>query len=186
MSESNKNCHQAFTHCKHANRIKQLLKEYSNILSNKSMVSEYHLQIEVHTMIEKNQYSNTKLLNDFYHIEYNHNTNDDPKQFELFYRYLVDDNTFMCNINHCKTVQRRYKRINNRLTFELETEHYNYDQDIVTQLIQMDVGTKDEIISASKQTINYHNINDVLDTIHNITDDSDEIEIKYSLNLISR
>eukprot|EP01084_Bolivina_argentea_P067418 122776_1 len=128
MSESKKQniedkCEQDFSHCKHAHTLKALLKQYNNILLNKNVASDYDVQIAVHTLIEnftenddtKNQYSNVKLLNDFYHIEFQHNTNNDPKQFELFYNYLFSDNTLICNIHSCKSVERRYKRRHNRL-----------------------------------------------------------------------
>eukprot|EP01084_Bolivina_argentea_P013014 24382_1 len=59
----------------------------------------------------------------------------------------------------------------NKLLHALKTRIHKqeiYDEDIINQLVNMGVATKYEIIYASKQTLNYKNINDVLDTINNI------------------
>eukprot|EP01084_Bolivina_argentea_P070271 127768_1 len=69
-------------------------------------------------ILPKEQYSNVNLLNDFYHIKYDHSTNNDPNQFNAFYVYLFnDDNLSKCDINHCQAVKRCYDRRNiNQLT----------------------------------------------------------------------
>eukprot|EP01083_Nonionella_stella_P219638 786582_1 len=57
-------------------------------------------------------------------------------------------------------------------TEKIKTKHESdkYDDDVVDELINMGVGARDEIIFASKHTVNYKNINDVLDTIDKIKD----------------
>ncbi len=53
----------------------------------------------------------------------------------------------------------------------MQSETKQYDEDVVNQLIDMGVATRDEIMFASKQTVNYKNINDVLDVMNRIKDD---------------
>eukprot|EP01084_Bolivina_argentea_P242625 406973_1 len=57
-------------------------------------------------------------------------------------------------------------------TEKIKTKHESdkYDDDVVDELVNMGVGARDEIIFASKHTVNYKNINDVLDTIDKIKD----------------
>eukprot|EP01084_Bolivina_argentea_P307349 531209_1 len=52
----------------------------------------------------------------------------------------------------------------------MESDQHAYDQDVVDQLVQMGVGNQTEIIFASKQTVNYKNINNVLETVNRIKD----------------
>eukprot|EP01083_Nonionella_stella_P079918 219381_1 len=55
--------------------------------------------------------SNVELMNDFYHVKYEHNTNDDPHTFDLFYQYLCDgDNVLQCDITHCQAARRFFNR----------------------------------------------------------------------------
>eukprot|EP01083_Nonionella_stella_P152341 488145_1 len=44
-------------------------------------------------------------MNDFYHVKYYHNTNDDRLAFHLFCKYLsTGDNVSQCDITHCQAL----------------------------------------------------------------------------------
>eukprot|EP01084_Bolivina_argentea_P075872 137498_1 len=60
----------------------------------------------IYSKINSN-YSCVELLNDFYHIKYNHNTNDDSTEFNIFYRYLCGSE-LQCNIESCDGSRRYY------------------------------------------------------------------------------
>eukprot|EP01083_Nonionella_stella_P175639 612249_1 len=50
-------------------------------------------------------------MNDFYHVKYDHNTNDDEQTFTLFSQFLCDgDNVLQCDIAHCQGAHRHRKR----------------------------------------------------------------------------
>eukprot|EP01084_Bolivina_argentea_P188883 325002_1 len=68
---------------------------------------------------------------------------------------------------------------NDAAIINVDDEKKQYDEDIVQQLTDMGVATKDEIIYASKQTINYKNINDVLDTINKIKDKQSYFKLNW-------
>eukprot|EP01084_Bolivina_argentea_P280369 479471_1 len=54
-----------------------------------------------------------KLMNDFYHIKYDHNTNDNTESFDAFNQYLTDsNNSLKCDMSHCPSVQRYYRNRN--------------------------------------------------------------------------
>eukprot|EP01084_Bolivina_argentea_P147848 258630_1 len=112
-------CNEMFELCAHSNRIKLILKAYNKIISDKNnKIDNYNtLQQEVETVINNmssdTSYSNVELLNDLYHIKYNHSVNDDPNQFNLFFQYLFDhDGVSKCDISCCQSVKRHYNRRN--------------------------------------------------------------------------
>ncbi len=113
-------CSNSFSDCKSAKRIKLILHDHRNIISYKGdkLGLEQQLQNETNTVLNNilstQKYENSDLLNDFYHLKYNHNMNDDPNQFQAFYQYLFDgDNVLKCDINHCQSAQRYYARRRN-------------------------------------------------------------------------
>eukprot|EP01084_Bolivina_argentea_P259535 437929_1 len=118
MSDTNKasvECTDLFTQCKQANRIKLILQRYDDLLSQKGDKTEKKLQQQSHMLIHNillnDNYSHLQLLNDFYHIKYVHNTNNDPNQFHSFYNYLFDnDNVLQCDISSCLSAQSYYRR----------------------------------------------------------------------------
>eukprot|EP01084_Bolivina_argentea_P297204 511990_1 len=59
-----------FNKCASADRIKSILVQYNKTLSNESTQSGFKL-----TILNNEAYCTVDLLNDFYHIKYDHNTN---------------------------------------------------------------------------------------------------------------
>eukprot|EP01084_Bolivina_argentea_P172067 298065_1 len=92
--ETQTKCNAAFSECPHAMNIKLILERYNKITHDKTYKSGNQLEEKsndlVNNLLSHAQYSNVKLLNDFYHVKYDHNTNDDAQQFNLFYQYLCD------------------------------------------------------------------------------------------------
>eukprot|EP01084_Bolivina_argentea_P028484 52929_1 len=68
----------------------------------------------------------------------------------------------------------------------MEDEKQKYDEDVVNELVKMGIATRNEIIIASTNTINYKNINDVLDTINEMNNYNNTIindnKIDFELN----
>eukprot|EP01084_Bolivina_argentea_P199383 341162_1 len=100
-------CNGTFTRCSAAYRIKLILNKYNTITHLKKNQSEIALQNEINRLINSDlcsgQYSNVELLNDFYHLKYNHNTNNNPNEFNLFYKYIFDNDIYVlhCDTNNC-------------------------------------------------------------------------------------
>eukprot|EP01084_Bolivina_argentea_P249619 417956_1 len=91
----NSTCMKSFSECVHANRIKHILQQYDQIISDKTDKSDQQLQNDINKLVNNisvsnGPYSNVQMLNDFYHIKYDHNINDNANQFESFYNYLFD------------------------------------------------------------------------------------------------
>eukprot|EP01084_Bolivina_argentea_P313549 542981_1 len=108
-------CNGQFMKCNAALKIKTILHQYNKIISDKKDKSLHNLEIEtvklMNNILGNGQYSNIQCLNDFYHIKYDHNTNEDQSQFNLFYQYLFDnDNVLNCDINYCQSVKRYYRK----------------------------------------------------------------------------
>eukprot|EP01084_Bolivina_argentea_P185614 320075_1 len=105
-------CDTSFAQCVHSTRIKLVLQAYDKIISEKTDKSNQQLQNEIHDMINAS-YSNLQLLNDFYHIKYTHNINDDANQFDCFHKYLFDnEDTLKCDISYCQSAKRYYDHRN--------------------------------------------------------------------------
>eukprot|EP01084_Bolivina_argentea_P264051 447149_1 len=110
----NNRCHTPFTQCIHSTRIKLILERYNNIISDKTDKSDQQLQNEVNDMINNIipadvSYSNVQLINDFYHIKYDHNINDDLNQLCSFHKYLFDnEDVLKCDISYCESAKRYY------------------------------------------------------------------------------
>eukprot|EP01084_Bolivina_argentea_P156656 273013_1 len=108
-------CTKSFSECDHSNRIKHMLQQYDKIICDKTHKSDQQLQNEINniTPISNVTYSHIQLLNDFHHIKYDHNINDNLNEFELFYKYLFDNKAVLkCDILHCKSAKRYYDRRN--------------------------------------------------------------------------
>eukprot|EP01084_Bolivina_argentea_P094803 170474_1 len=121
-------CQDTFTKCSCCKRVKLILHEYNKIISNKKETTENQLQNETFKLINnfssEKQYSNVDLLNDFYHVKYNHNTNDNPNQFNLFYNYIFDnDDVLVCDIEYCPSAKRYYNQ--NRRSYNSAVNSYN-------------------------------------------------------------
>eukprot|EP01084_Bolivina_argentea_P043909 80863_1 len=81
-------CNGQFPECESAERIKLILQRYNKIASDKTDKHDEQLQNEtnklMHNIETNGQYSNIELLNDFYHIKYKPNVNDNSYKFNLF------------------------------------------------------------------------------------------------------
>eukprot|EP01084_Bolivina_argentea_P094804 170477_1 len=122
------NCNKKFIQCNAAIRIKSVLHQYNRITSAKKDQTIYDLEIQtvklISNILGNGEYSNVKLLNDFYHIKYDHSINEDTKQFDLFYKFLFDhDNVLKCDINYCKGAQRYYRKRDEMTHPLIGTEH---------------------------------------------------------------
>eukprot|EP01084_Bolivina_argentea_P315948 547549_1 len=101
-------CNKSFAQCTHANRIKVMLQRYGKIISDKIDKSDQQLQNETNDLID-----NVQILNDFYHIKYDHNINDSAVQFDLFHKYLFgSEHVLRCDISCCQSARRYYERRN--------------------------------------------------------------------------
>eukprot|EP01084_Bolivina_argentea_P305114 527088_1 len=82
--------------CNCAKRIRSILNEYGNIVKDKHSKSENLIQKDIDLLINNKlgngKYSNTQLLNDFFHLKQFHDINNDNKQFEIMYNYLIENN----------------------------------------------------------------------------------------------
>eukprot|EP01084_Bolivina_argentea_P129434 228611_1 len=69
-------CNQPFDECESAKRIKLLLDQYQKIISDKKQQSDEQLKNSADKLISNivwnGKYSNVELMNDFYHIKYDH------------------------------------------------------------------------------------------------------------------
>eukprot|EP01084_Bolivina_argentea_P107829 192761_1 len=104
-------CDKSFSQCINSNRIKLVLQRYDKIIDNKSDNAEQ--QILQNDLINNILPSNVELLNDFYHIKYDHNINDNTSQFNSFYQYLFDHKDVLkCDISYCQSAKRYYNQRN--------------------------------------------------------------------------
>eukprot|EP01084_Bolivina_argentea_P056856 103978_1 len=128
-------CCGKFIDCSSTSRIKLVLDKYSNIISHKNHKTLNQLQHEtnklIHNTICNGYYSHVQLLNDFYHVKYDHKVNDDKNEFNLLHKYLLDDDNILnCDINDCEGVKRFYTGRNRSImstanNIEVDTD-YNH------------------------------------------------------------
>eukprot|EP01084_Bolivina_argentea_P107285 191817_1 len=73
-------CSQDISACKCTNRIKMILDKFNIIIDepNNEIAKSFN-----------NSYTNTQLLNDFHHIKYDHNVDDDDNAFAKMYEYIT-------------------------------------------------------------------------------------------------
>eukprot|EP01084_Bolivina_argentea_P299882 516961_1 len=136
-------CNDVFIKCKAATRIKSVLEQFNQTISDKNEKSVGQLQENtiklINNVLIDGQYSNVELLNDFYHIKYDHNANEDPDKFNLFRRYLFDnDNVLQCDVNDCKSMQRYYRQrdqISQPICPSQHTKHSNIHQSYTLNLL---------------------------------------------------
>eukprot|EP01083_Nonionella_stella_P108569 315880_1 len=171
-------CNHAFHQCRTAQRIKSILQSYNKIILNKTLKSDAQLQNETNDLVINllgdEQYSIVELLNNFYHIKYDHNVNNDPHQFNLFYYYLFDNemNTLQCDTNDCKSVKRYSNRRNRSFNCSQRSTHNDagtYSLDLLCRIhtyfmhsYDMYQLTPDEIQYIERK-LNEHVLNDMKD-----------------------
>eukprot|EP01083_Nonionella_stella_P159496 520359_1 len=101
-------CQHKLSPCNASLGIKRALKQFNAILSDKTVTSSAALEKKANELIHN---ANVQLMNDFYHVKYDHNTNNDPQQFTIFCGYLNDgDNVLQCDISYCQRVRRYFNR----------------------------------------------------------------------------
>eukprot|EP01083_Nonionella_stella_P039014 106088_1 len=126
-------CNHEFQQCPDAQRLKLILERYNKIILDKTHKSNEQLQNETTNLIAnllvEEPYSVVKLLNNFYHIKYVHNVNNDPSQFNLFYDYLFDNqtNVLKCDIDNCKSAKRYSHRRNRSFYYSQLNAHENVE-----------------------------------------------------------
>eukprot|EP01084_Bolivina_argentea_P253031 424924_1 len=124
------NCNHKLSQCISAINVKAVLEEYSKIINDKNNSSDTQLSTKMDELINhkmlNNRYSNTKLLNDFFHIKYDHHTNDDAKQFNTFFKYLSNnEDVLSCDPTYCKGYKRYYR--NRQQSVEGSNRSYAYN-----------------------------------------------------------
>eukprot|EP01084_Bolivina_argentea_P262475 443875_1 len=136
--------------CHSAKRIRVILSQYSNILADKNTTPNNFIQKNIDSLINNKlgnaKYSNTKLLDDFLHLKQFHDINNDNKQFEMMYNYLIENNVVnTCDMNDCSTIRRHYRNRNvtplsnqsisiNTQTSAAKTTHRRYAMDLVSRI----------------------------------------------------
>eukprot|EP01084_Bolivina_argentea_P011932 22344_1 len=175
--ETHDQCNHQFSKCISAQNIKSILEEFNKIISDKNSKSEHETSSNITELVNKKflngYYSNVKLTNDFFHVKYNHNTNENPNQFNLFYQYLCDDNnTLLCDSKYCNGYK-RYYRNREKLMNESEYKHtdtcdnssYSYNMlcrmhSFFIHSYELYKLTKSELAHIEQQLSNNKNIND--------------------------
>eukprot|EP01084_Bolivina_argentea_P124077 219891_1 len=120
-------CNNEFSRCNSARNIKSTLQKYNKVISDKHDTSERSISNKLYEIVNNKlfngDYSDTKLLNDFYHIKYNHHVNDNTDNFNSFCKYLSDDNNVLaCDPQNCKGYT-RYFRNRHQLLYESDHKH---------------------------------------------------------------
>eukprot|EP01084_Bolivina_argentea_P256586 432042_1 len=110
-------CSLTFSQCASAQNIRSVLHEFNKIIGEKHITTDVQLATKlIHVKLFSGNYSNITLLNDFFHIKDDHNTNDDILQFNLFYKFLAHDNDLTCDTRNCKGYNRHYRTRDQLLT----------------------------------------------------------------------
>eukprot|EP01084_Bolivina_argentea_P028639 53200_1 len=123
-------CNHKYSECASAVNIKSVLQKYFLLINDKTIPTD-DLPHEIDELIEKKmlngKYSNIKLVNDFYHLKYNHDMNNNANEFDSFYQFVVmsNENIISCDINCCKGYKRYHR---NREQIIKEPVHaYSYN-----------------------------------------------------------
>ena len=98
------------TTCPSARIIKILLKKLEKLRNPPNSDNEPQNANSLHSVIEKYDYTVTKLLDDIHHIKYEHGIDRDDAKFDAAYDFFKDimtENT--CDIDDCPIVRRHYR-----------------------------------------------------------------------------
>eukprot|EP01084_Bolivina_argentea_P185094 319200_1 len=119
MAEA-EHCSKPFIKCSYASRIKSILQKYHKIECAEDIKTKNNV------LLNEN-FSNIQLINDFHHIKYDHNTNEDVNQFNLFNEYLFENkkNEIILPANRCSSSRSYYCRRNRRSNQVQENENIN-------------------------------------------------------------
>eukprot|EP01084_Bolivina_argentea_P156658 273018_1 len=140
ITESNITCNGKFSECKYTNRIKAILQQYGSLkikLNDKKELRTKTIEMIIDVLSDEND-PKSALLSDFYHIKYDHNTCEDDKQFNEFYKHLFEENNVLeCDITGCHAAKRHYNRRNISKSMSAQNIFKHHDQylfDIICQI----------------------------------------------------
>eukprot|EP01084_Bolivina_argentea_P293096 504054_1 len=151
INESTINCNKDILACPCSARIKIILDKFNTISNelNMNIKSNYKTERLFIEMPFNNGYNNTQLLNDFHHIKYHHNVDQNDCAFAQIYGYITNGMDQLCNHAQCKHFKRHFKdrsslnyRLNNNNNGEAYTKRlisrihvyfiHSYDMDRLT------------------------------------------------------
>ena len=110
-------------------------------------------------VMEKHEYSSTKLLDDIHHLQYDHGLNDDDNKFDAacnFFKECTTGND--CDVNECPFMMRHYRKHNREdggqhdadgnVLFDIVAQIHSYffhsfDTDVLTK--EISVGSTDDV-----------------------------------------
>eukprot|EP01083_Nonionella_stella_P310169 1100967_1 len=98
-------CQHKLSLCSASLGIKRVLKQFDAILS--SSVTSATLENNANQLLD---YTNVQLMNYFYHVKYDHNTNDDKQKFQIFYQFLCDGDNVRCDLTQCQSARKYIER----------------------------------------------------------------------------
>eukprot|EP01084_Bolivina_argentea_P188455 324427_1 len=111
--------------CRSIQRINLILIKFRNILqsdiSNECKDDVGQVIAEIFT----SNYTKTHLLNDFNHIKYHHNADENNEVFANIYKYLTQNNKMNCSASKCKGIERHYQ---DRSKFS--TQYFRQDHEV--------------------------------------------------------
>eukprot|EP01084_Bolivina_argentea_P271485 461985_1 len=93
--------------CLSAQRIQIILNEFNKIIQIQTHTYDQYSTL-IENIFTNNHYSNTDLLNDFHHIKYDHNADDDDIQFQQIYTFFMEPIKDICQQKQCKHIQRHF------------------------------------------------------------------------------
>eukprot|EP01084_Bolivina_argentea_P276940 472647_1 len=178
-------CNQIFPECKSAQNIKAVLKEYNKIVAEKES-SPFALAKKMNEYINhkcfNERYSTVQLLNDFFHIKYEHNTNDNANQFNTFHNFLSNyEDALLCDITYCKGYKRYYRTRDeltnlSKDTREKAADNSTYSYDLMCRIhtffmhsYETNILTEDEIVYVEQHLNNFEQKNREFQSINQNT-----------------
>eukprot|EP01083_Nonionella_stella_P235141 827135_1 len=114
--------------CQSINRIKIIVREFNaKCLHKDRSENESNLMDKFESIFITNDYTKTSLLNDFHHIKYTHNADENDDAFSKIYEYITDGIDTPCDVTQCRFVSRHYRL--DRFTMKiLQNEHILGDE----------------------------------------------------------
>eukprot|EP01083_Nonionella_stella_P061423 160062_1 len=95
--------------CQSLKRIKIVLKHCDDMITEPTQITNISLQNKIHDLIHHKlghgTFNNTSLLDDFHHIKYGHNVDQDIHKFDTILNNLTNKN---CNSEKCGHLMRHY------------------------------------------------------------------------------
>eukprot|EP01084_Bolivina_argentea_P264922 448923_1 len=120
--------------CNSVERIKIVIVKFNEAINDfdqqtKHQNSKGLLQI-IDEIFIQNNYTHTDLLNDYHHIKYFHNADNNDNIFAKIYEYCTNHIQIACNVSKCKLVQRHYRdrsTPSNQYIFEHHNDNYKIE-----------------------------------------------------------